>query len=137
MEKDDFVQYRQLAQEVRRLRSKLKELEASIYSPSGQKYSLTPRASSGQGRTMDDVVASHAALEKFYLEKLTEKNIQCLASEQAIESLRITGERLVMRYRYIDGLSWQKVCQAMQVRGFSERQVYRMHGWALEKLKEA
>ena len=136
MEKTDFQNYRQLAHEVRRLQASLRALESSMYSPSGQRYSLTPRAPSSQGHTMDNVVASHAALEELYREKLVEKNTQLLAIEQAIEALADPGERLVMRYRYIDGYGWQKVCMAMLARGYSERQVYRLHGWALEKLKE-
>lgn len=137
MEKDDFINYRQLAHEVRRLRANLQALEATIYSPSGQRYSHTPRSSSNQGRTMDAVVASHVALEELYLEKLTQKNQQLLAIELAIEALPDPGERLVMRYRYIDGHGWRRVCELMQSKGYSERQVYRLHGWALEKLKEA
>lgn len=136
MEKTDFMNYRLLAYEVKRLRGELDALEGTIYSPTGQRYSLTPRASSGQGRTMDDVIASHAALEDHYLAKLAEKNAQLLAVERAIESLEDTAERLVMRYRYIDGHSWRKVCYLLQSKGYSERQVYRLHGWALEKLKE-
>lgn len=137
MEKIDFQNYRLLAQEVRTLKTRLDALESSIYSPAGQRYSLTPRASSGQGRTMDDVIAAHDALKEFYLKKLVEKDAQQLAVEQAIESLEDPAERLIMRYRYIDGHGWRKVCLLMQPRGVSERQVYRMHGWALEKLKEA
>lgn len=136
MEKTDFQNYRLLAHEVRRLRMELNALEGTIYSPTGQRYSLTPRASSGQGRTMDDVIASHAALEDLYRAKLAEKNSQLLAVEQAIESLTDPAERLVMRYRYINGYSWRKVCMQMQSQGYSERQVYRLHGWALDKLKE-
>lgn len=136
MEKIDFQNYRLLAQEVRTLKTRLDALEGSIYSPAGQRYSLTPRASSGQGRTMDDVIAAHDALKEFYLERLADKQAKQLAVEQAIESLEDTAERLVMRYRYIDGHSWRKVVQLMLPRGVSERQVYRLHGWALGKLKE-
>lgn len=136
MEKTDLINYRLLAQEVQLLRGRLKTLEGTIYAPSGQRYSLTPRAPSGQGRSMDDVIASHAALEDLLLKKLEEKNQQLLAVYQAIESLADPAERLVMEYRYIDGLSWRQVCQRMLPKGVSERQVYRLHGWALEKLKE-
>lgn len=135
MQKDDFTNYRLLAREVESLRSALKALEGSIYSPTSQHYSLTPRSPSGQGRTMDDVIASHAALEDLYKEKLQQKNALLLNVELAIESLPV-AERLVMRSRYIDGRSWRKVCEQMRSRGYSERQVYRLHGWALEKLKE-
>lgn len=136
MEKEDFVNYRMLAYEVRKLQVNLKELEAAIYSPTGQRYSLTPRASSGKGRTMDDVIASHAALEDLYRSKLMAKNAQLLAVEQAIEALKDPAERLIMRYRYIDGHGWRKVCELMRPKGYSERSVYRLHGLALLKLKE-
>lgn len=136
MEKNDFIQYRLLAIEVRQLRARLKTLEGSIYSPGGQRYSLTPRASSGQGRTLADVAAAHEALEQLYLEKLATKEAKLLAVEQAIETLEDAAQRLVMRYRYIDGHGWRKVCTLMEAKGISERQTYRLHGWALEKLKE-
>ena len=136
MEKSDFQNYRMLAQEVRTLQSRLKELEGTIYAPTGQRYSLTPRAASGRSHTMDDVVAAHAALEDRLLKMLAEKNRRLLVIYQAIDSLADPGERMVMGYRYIDGFSWRKICGLMQSRGYSERQVYRLHGWALEKLKE-
>lgn len=136
MTKDDFKNYRLVAREVLRLENQLKALEATIYAPAGQRYSLTPRASSNQSRTMDDVIAAHEALESHYLKKLAEKKAQQLAVEQAIESLPDPAERLVMSHRYIDGMSWRQVCRIMQPRGVSERQVYRLHGWALGRLKE-
>lgn len=135
MEKDEFFNYRMLTFEVKKLRSTLSALEASIYSPAGQRYTLTPRGTSG-GHSMDDVIASHAALEQLYREKLAEKNARLLAVEQAIESLPDPAQRLVMRYRYIDGHGWRKVCSLMQPRGYSERTIYRLHGEALQKLKE-
>lgn len=137
MEKSDFQNYRMLAQEVRTLQARLAELEGTIYSPAGQRYSLVPRASSGQNSTLDDAIAAHAALEDRLLKALAEKNRQLLLVYQAIESLADPAERMVMEYRYIDGYSWRKVCYLMQRQGVSERQVYRLHGWALEKLKEA
>ena len=86
MERDEFFNYRMLTYEVKKLRSTLSALEASIYSPAGQRYTHTPRGTSG-GHSMDDVIASHAALEELYREKLAAKNAQLLAVEQAIESL--------------------------------------------------
>lgn len=137
MDKTDFMNYRQLAFEVKQLRANLQALEGTIYAPSGQKYSHTPRASSGQGHTMDNVVATHAALEELYLTKLAEKNAQLLAVEQAIDTLDQPAERMVMRYRYISGYGWRRIVNLMIPKGYSERQVYRLHGYALEKLKNA
>ncbi len=136
MEKVDFKNYRILEYEVRQLRTQLATLEASLYSPKGQRFSSTPRAASGPKKTMDDAVAGHIKLDQLYREKLAEKEAQQYAIEQAIMSLGDSPERVVMRLRYIDGLGWPGVIREMQKMGYSERTVYRLHGFALRKLKE-
>lgn len=136
MEKEDFVNYRALVLEVKQLRKQLTVLESSIYSPKGQRFSQTPRSASGQNRTMDDVAAAHIALEDKYRAALAQQEARQLAIETAIQSLGNPAHRLIMRLRYIDGMGWRRVCEKLQARGYSERQVYRLHGEALLKLKE-
>lgn len=136
MEKVDFKNYRILEYEVRQLKTQLATLEASLYSPKGQRFSSTPRAASGPKKTMDDAVAGHIKLDQLYREKLAEKEAQQYAIEQAIMSLGYSPERVVMRLRYIDGHGWPAVIREMQKLGYSERTVYRLHGFALRKLKE-
>ncbi len=136
MEKIDFINYRSLAREVQQLKSQLAILEASLYSPRGQRFSSTPRGGSGPKKTMDDAVAGHIRLEALYRENLAEREAQQLAIELAIQSLGDTPERLVMRMRYIEGRGWNYIIREMQKLGYSERTVYRLHGFALAKLKE-
>lgn len=136
MEKADFKNYRALVIEVQQLREQLRVLESSMYSPKGQRFSSTPRATSGNNLTMADPVARHIKLEDTYRAELAEKEAQQLAVELAIASLPDVGERLVMRSRYIEGRAWPAVIREMQKAGFSERTVYRLHGYALQKLKE-
>ena len=133
MDKQALMSYRDLAREVRQLRANLDALEASMYTPKGQRYTRTPHASSGKGKTMEDVVCKHIELEELYVEKLAEKNDQLLRVEQAVESLPDAAERLVLRLRYIDGYSWDRISQEM---AYSVRSVYRLHGLALLHLKE-
>lgn len=136
MEKVDFINYRALVREVQLLKTQLAVLEASLYSPRGQRFSSTPRASSGHQKTMDDAVAGHIKLDDLYRGHLAEKEAQQLRVEQAIMSLGDTPERLVMRMRYVDGRGWNYIIREMQKLGYSERTVYRLHGFALAKLKE-
>ena len=136
MEKSDFSSYRILAKEVEQLKEQLEALEASLYSPKGQKFTTMPRAANGTGHTMDDAVARHMDLVKLYKEKLAEKESRQLSIEMAIESLEDTAERVVMRDRYLLGRSWRSIVMKLEDRGYSERQVYRLHGFALFKLKE-
>ena len=136
MEKTDFRNYRALVLEVQQLREQLQILESSIYSPKGQRFTSTPRVPSGDRSTMDGAVDRHIRLVALYREQLAEKEAQQIAIEEAIQSLGDTPERLVMRELYIAGRSWSAVLNKMQKLGYSERTVYRLHGFALLKLKE-
>ena len=136
MDKLDLKRYRELVLEVQQLHDQLMALESSLYSPKGQWFTSTPTATSGKGSTMDAAVARHMALEKLYHEELADKEAMQLRIEEAIQSLGDTPERVIMRERYIKGRGWTSIIRDMQKLGYSERQVYRMHGYALLKLKE-
>ena len=136
MEKSDFKNYRALVVEVQQLKEQLAVLESSIYSPRGQRFTSTPRVPSGDRSTMDGAVDRHIRLVALYKGQLAEKEAKQLAIEQAIESLSDTPERVVMRELYIFGRSWPAVLNKMQKLGYSERTTYRLHGYALLKLKE-
>ena len=136
MEKSDFSSYRMLVKEVGQIRDQLKILEASLYSPKGQRFTSTPRVPSGTGSTMEGAVERHMKLVRHYAEDLANKEAKQLAIEQAINSLEDSAERVVMRERYINGRGWSAICRELQKMGYSERQVYRLHGFALLKLKE-
>lgn len=136
MEKTDLKNYRALVLEVQQLKEQLTVLESSIYSPKGQRFTSTPRVPSGDRSTMDGAVDRHIKLVALYRDQLADKEARQLAIEQAIESLADTPERVVMRELYIAGRSWPAVLNKMQKLGYSERTVYRLHGFALLKLKE-
>lgn len=136
MEKADFKNYRTLLLEVEQLREQLKILESSLYSPKGQRFTSTPRVSSGDRSTMDGAVERHMKLERLYHDQLAEKEAQQLAIEQAIDSLGDSPERVIMRELYIMGRRWPAVIKKMEKAGYSERTSYRLHGFALLKLKE-
>lgn len=136
MEKADFKNYRTLLLEVEQLREQLKVLESSLYSPKGQRFTSTPRVPSGDRSTMDGAVERHMKLERLYHDQLAEKEAQQLAIEQAIDSLGDSPERVIMRELYIMGRRWPAVIKKMEKAGYSERTSYRLHGFALLKLKE-
>lgn len=136
MEKSDFRNYRALLLEVQQLKDQLQILESSLFSPKGQRFTSTPRVPSGDRSTMDGAVERHIKLVECYREQLADKEAQQLAIEQAIDSLQDTAERLVMRERYINGRGWTAISFILQKIGYSERSVYRLHGYALAKLKE-
>jgi hypothetical protein len=85
---------------------------------------------------MEDAVAGHMKLESLYLEKLAEQEARLYDIEVAIDSLDDPAQRIVMRERYILGHSWVRICDKLRSMGYSERSVYRLHGYALLNLKE-
>lgn len=136
MDKVDFINYRMLAREVRQLQDQLKTMEASLFSPKGQRFTSTPRATSGSKSTMDEAVAGHMKLERLYREKLAEQKARLYDIEEALFELEDPAQRVIMRERYVLGQSWVRICDKMRGQGYSERQVYRLHGYALLNLKE-
>lgn len=134
MDKSELVQYRALRLEVRRLRSRLAILESDKYSVPGPNYSGMPGGTPSAGSAIEAKVIKYQDTLALYREKVADKMSRLLVIEEAIESLPAL-ERLVLRLRYIEGRSWTSVCVALLPLGYSERQVYRLHGSALEKLK--
>ena len=125
-----------LAREVEQLREQLEVMESSLFSPKGQRFTSMPHASNLHGSTMDVAVARHLDLQDLYLKRLAEKDAQLLIIEQALASLEDPAQRVIMRDRYVLGWNWRRICAALAQEGYSERQVFRLHGYALLKLKD-
>lgn len=135
MDKVDLINYRMLAREVRQLRDQLMALEASLFSPTGQRFSSVPRSASGPKKTMEDAVAGHLKLQELYSGKLAAQEALLFKIEEALDSLDDPAQRVILRERYVLGNSWVRICDKMRSQGYSERQVYRLHGYALLHLK--
>lgn len=41
--------------------------------------------------------------------------------------------RQLLELRYVDGFTWERIAEKM---GYTERHVYRLHGWALQDVSE-
>lgn len=136
MEKIDFQNYRALVREVKQLRDYVRTIEAALDSIPSPQLSFTPKGPPSSGSAMTARVARYLDIKALYEERLAESEAQVLAVERAIQTLASPAERVVMRLRYMEGRSWTSVCMELQLLGYSERQVYRLHGYALMKLKE-
>ena len=131
MTKERLKTYRDLKQEQQQIRQQLETLEAAMYYPKPQRLSGMPSAPS-QGNALENMVEQHVALQERYRAKLSELEAEQLAIETAIDALD-TRARQLIRYRYLDGLTWEEVCVAMS---YSWRQTHRLHSAALTALKE-
>lgn len=132
MTKDRLRNYQTIKQEQQQLRQQLDEIEAALYYPKVQRLTDMPAAPS-HGNAQEDMAIRHIELQQLYQAKLEELAAEQLAIEEAIGSLDQV-HRLLLRYRYIDGLKWEEVCVKM---GYSWTQTHEHHAQALKLLKGA
>lgn len=131
MTKERLKNYALLKEEREQLRRQLDELEATLYYPRIQRLSDMPSAPSKEN-TLEVMVARHLDLQDKYEAKIAEMTAEMLLIEEAIEKLDPTA-RMLMRYRYIEGLKWEEVCIRIN---YSWMQTHRIHANALNQLQE-
>lgn len=131
MTKERLRAYGAIKRESEQLRQKIEAVEAALYGPKIQKLTGMP-SNPSPGNAMEDLAAKHLELLELYGGKMMELAAEQLAIEEAINALDSTS-RMLLRYRYIDGLKWEEVCVKM---GYSWTQTHYIHGEALKKLRE-
>jgi len=131
MTKDRLRNYLDLKREQAQIQQQLESIEAALYFPKVQRLTGMPTAPS-PGNAMEDMAAKHLELRDRYQAKLDELAAEQLAIETAIDTLSATT-RMLLRYRYIEGLTWEEVCVKMS---YSWRQTHRLHAKALDTLRQ-
>lgn len=132
MTKEKLRSYRAIKKERDLLKEKIRELETELYDPRSQRLNGMPRnASGGTNTRLEGQIERRDELIALYQEKESELTDAILEIEGAIELLP-SRDRALMRLYYIEGLTWEQVAVEMN---YSWRQVHRIHGEALEKIK--
>ena len=131
MTKERLREYRDLHRELKQIEEKVETMESTLYSPKIPRITGMPSAA-GNGNSKEDLAAKHIELLDYYRKKQQELYTEQLAIEKAIESLDGV-ERTLMRYRYIEGLTWEEVCVKMN---YGWTQTHKIHGKALQMLKK-
>lgn len=132
MTKDRLRNYQNIKKERDQLRQQLEEIEAALYYPKIQRLTSMPTAPV-DGNPQEDLAIHHIELQARYKAKIEELAAEQLAIEEAVDKLEPRA-RMLMRYRYIEGLQWEEVCCRMS---YSWKQTHRIHGEALRMLREA
>lgn len=125
--------YRDMRAEHLQIAEELRRLDILMASPSGPNLDGMPRSSSGNSSPVERLVVRHLSLKERYTAKLEGLIAAQGVIEEMIEGLDCTERRLA-RFRYIDGLNWETVCERMC---YSWRQTHRIHGRMLDKLVAA
>ena len=133
-EKKKFLQkaYR-LAEEIEINQEELNRLTELSTMLKGLDYSQTKIQTSGSGdAAFVNKVADLADIKEKINAKLMELKELRNSIWKAIYTLDNTEERLVCLYRYLKFYDWETVADKMHL---SLRQVYRVHGFALNNIK--
>lgn len=133
MTKDELNQYQALKKERRQLKQMIEDLETQLYGPKVQRLTGMPGGRSGDAGEIKDGKLDE--LEKLRQELLINRE-QCacamLAIVRVIRGMKDPTKRTLLRHRYINGMSWEQICVAMN---YSWRQVHRLHASALRELE--
>lgn len=124
--------YRQKKLEAEQIAQTIERLEAEMYHPKTTRFDKIPGSTHGAGSPTERLAIKHIALVERYEVKRMELLEEQARIEETIEKLGET-ERMLMRYRYIEGMTWEEVAVAIN---YSWMQMHRIHARALAKLVE-
>lgn len=132
MTKERLRRYQALCKEVASLRARVYELESSIGSLKSPTFDGLP-SGQAEASSVELAVEALSGLKSKYLQKLA---VMC--QEQAIIEGAILGlddytEQCLLRARYIEGQTWEEVCETI---GYSWSQTHRVHAAALQHIIE-
>ena len=114
------------------LQKEIERVEATLDGLKAPSWDGMPRGSDVSDPVLqaveqyDTLLCRHRAQEAALAAALVEV-------ETLIASLDSPTQRDLLRYRYIDGLTWEAVCVAIN---YGWRQAHNLHGAALDKLLE-
>lgn len=126
--KEYLQRYRAAKKEAEDVELRITQLRLRYAAPSAIEYSDMPRAHDSE-HDLSDYMAKMDELTSY----LVEKYKRCMGIEvdiyQRLDNMDRQEEREVLRYRYIDGMTWEQIAQRT---GYVLRHIYRLHGSALQ-----
>ena len=123
--------YRDNEREIRRLREEIERWRSTAYAV-GLRLSPTGGGGSGVDRlqvNVEQLVQLQNRLARQYDERVRLRE----EIEDAIETVPEERLRLLLRYRYIDGWTWERISVELSY-DVEGRNVYKLHGKALSLL---
>ena len=129
MNKEFLKDHVKKLKEQKELQSELNAIYITLKSPA---ITGLPLAHQSEPDKIGNIVAKIQEKEIKLLAKLD----AIIAEEEEIEKVITkleTTERILMRYRYIQGLDWEKICVEMH---YSWQHIHKIHKRILEKIKD-
>ena len=130
MTKERLRRYIWLKQECRQLQAYLDRIMADMSTVTSPRLTGMPHAKEPKG--LDEIVIRYEEISSKYEKQLKQYQRETIEIENAILGMADPRYRLLLRYRYMDGLKWETIADLMH---YEVSSLYKMHGQALRELK--
>ncbi len=129
--KEELKSHIRLVHEIADLQENITRLQLQAENISATRISGVP---SGSG-SLDKIASNLARVDElinYYQQKMEQALTLQKRIEEAIDEMP-DNERILMRYRYIDGMAWIDIASRMH---YSWKQIHRIHARILKKISE-
>ncbi len=126
--KEYLLQYQQIQREIEDIDRRMAQVRLKYAAPSAINYSDMPKAHNSN-HDLSDYIAKMDELTDYMISKYNRLRGIEIDIYMRVDRMENQQERELLRYRYIDGMTWTQVADAMLT---TERNVYFIHGRALQ-----
>lgn len=131
MTKERLRRYIWLKQECRQLQAYLDRIRNDMSVVTSPRLTGMPRAKDPKG--LDEIVIRYEEISSKYEKQLKQYQRETIEIENAILGMADPRYRLLLRYRYMDGLKWETIADLMH---YEVRWLYVLHGQALQAIEK-
>lgn len=125
--KEYLMRYGAVQREIEDLDYRMAQLRLKYAAPSAINYSDMPKAHNTE-HDLSDYVAKMDEMTDYMISKYTRLRGVEVDIYMRLDRMENQDERELLRYRYIDGMSWAQIADRLHT---VERNVYFIHGRAL------
>ena len=125
--KEYLQQYRHIQREIEDIDKRMAQIRLKYAAPSAINYSDMPKAHNSE-HDLSDYIVKMDELTDYMISKYTRLRGIEVDIYMRVDRMENQRERELLRYRYIDGMTWTEIADALDT---TERNVYFIHGRAL------
>lgn len=125
--KEYLQQYRHIQREIEDIDRRMAQTRLKYAAPSAINYSDMPKAHNSE-HDLSDYIVKMDELTDYMISKYTRLRGIEVDIYKRVDRMENQKERELLRYRYIDGMTWTEIADALDT---TERNVYFIHGRAL------
>ena len=125
--KEYLHQYRNIQREIEDIDRRMAQIRLKYAAPSAINYSDMPKAHNTE-HDLSDYIVKMDELTDYMISKYTRPRGIEVDIYMRVDRMENQKERELLRYRYIDGMTWTEIADALDT---TERNVYFIHGRAL------